>query len=147
MLFLWDFGACCATAPGAGPLWLANDLVKKCPLDADAVSTFESRSRRPKGSATWSASQHHNKFSRKISNQHDMRGLHQSHLTSDSSESRRGSACVRTVCLLFLSGGEGLRCKECVLARAVFAPASTTAARACSPLRARCSGHFKINEF
>ena len=27
--------------PGVAPLWLADDLVKKCPIDADAVSKFE----------------------------------------------------------------------------------------------------------
>ena len=45
-----------------------------------------------------------------------------SHLTSHSSESRRGSACARTECLFFSAVVKGPRCTECVLAGAVFAP-------------------------
>ena len=147
MVVLRDYGACCATGTGAGTLARRRPCQKMSTRRRRCLNirVEKETSQRFSGLVSFTATK---KFCRKILKQHDMRGAHQSHLMSHSCESRRGSACVRTVCLLFLSGGEGLRCKECsVFASRVHHICPGVLATSPSRVWARCRGQFKINEF
>ena len=129
MVVLRDYGACCATGTGAGSLARRRPCQKMFTRRRRCLNIRVEKETSQRFSDLVSFTATLKKINRKILNQHDMRGLHQSHLMSHSCERRRGSACVHTVCLLFLSNYEARGARSAPS----LPPASTTSARACSP--------------